>query len=748
MSMLDAALAYIARGVPVFPCSARSKQPCLSKKEGGKGYKDATTDETTIRAWWARWPNAMIGMPTGEITGVVVFDVDVKDGVNGYAALLAAGLPQNTAQVATPSGGLHLYYRAPAGTKIKSATGGALEKQFGPGLDTRGEGGFVIVPPSVSADGKTYRWNNDFKIADRLPVPEHLLKFITKGGKQPAKGNGHSGEPLTGSLTEAVKKIAEASSGHRHGELNKQAFLIGQLVAAGRIDEDQARAALIEAGLAAMGATRAGEIESTVADGLTAGKANPVAEKRRKPQADLIGELAAGASLFHVPDGAAFADIMVAGHRETWPVNSKGFRNWLARQFLAEHNTAPNSNAMHDAIRALEARAQFGAPEGRVHIRVAELDGRIYLDLADDQWRAIAISPGGWKVIGDPPVRFRRTRGMLPLPVPQRGGSVAALRTFVNVATEADFVILVAWLLAAMRGQGPYPLMVIEGEQGTAKSSLARILRLLVDPNSAPLRALPREERDLFIAASNSHVIVLDNISTLSGWISDTLCRLSTGGGFAVRKLYSDDDESLFDAERPAILTGIEDMVTRTDLADRSIVVNLEPIKDDRRMTEGDLWAAFEEQQPLILGALCDALAHGLKALPDIRLDRLPRMADFARFAAACEGALWPQGTFMAAYAENRAEAIEVLVDNDVFASAIRTFMASRTIWEGRPSELFEVLSADVPDNVRKSKAWPGAPHIATGRLKRLASFLRQIGIDIEFDRSKKARTVRLARPR
>jgi hypothetical protein len=288
--------------------------------------------------------------------------------------------------------------------------------------------------------------------------------------------------------------------------------------------------------------------------------------------------------------------------------------------------------------------------------------------------------------------------------------------------------------------------MVIEGEQGAAKSTLARILRLLIDPNCAPLRALPREERDAFITASNSHVIVFDNVSTIPGWLSDTLCRLATGGGFAVRKLWSDDDESLFDAERPAVLTGIEDMVTRTDLADRSIFVNLEPIRDDRRMAEEELGAAFEAERAGILGALCDALAHGLASLPDIQLAQLPRMADFARWGAACEGALWARGTFEAAYADNRAEAIQVLIDNDAFASAIRNFMAVRTVWEGRPSELYEVLSADASDNLRKSKAWPGGSHIATGRLKRLASFLRRIGISVDFDRSNKTRSVRVSR--
>jgi hypothetical protein len=286
---------------------------------------------------------------------------------------------------------------------------------------------------------------------------------------------------------------------------------------------------------------------------------------------------------------------------------------------------------------------------------------------------------------------------------------------------------------------------VIEGEQGAAKSTTARILRLLVDPNTAPLRALPREERDAFITASNSHVIVFDNISTVPGWLSDTLCRLATGGGFAVRKLWSDDDESLFDAERPAILTGIEDMVTRPDLADRSIFVSLEPINDDRRMAEEDLWAAFEAERPGILGALYDALAHGLASLPDIQLAELPRMADFARWGAACEGALWERGTFERAYAANRAEAISVLIDGDAFASALRNFMAARSVWEGRASDLYEVLTADAPDNLRKSKAWPGDARALSGRLKRLAAFLRRVGIEVRADRAKNTRTLHLS---
>jgi hypothetical protein len=175
------------------------------------------------------------------------------------------------------------------------------------------------------------------------------------------------------------------------------------------------------------------------------------------------------------------------------------------------------------------------------------LDGRIYLDLCDEAWRALEIDSAGWRVIDTPPVRFRRTAGMLPLPKPVTGGSIEDLRPYLNMRSNTDFVLIVAWALAALRDRGPYPVLALFGEHGTAKSTLAKLLRALIDPNSAPLRALPREDRDLFISATNGHVLVFDNLSFLADWISDTLCRLATGGGFATRQLYTDQDEVLFE---------------------------------------------------------------------------------------------------------------------------------------------------------------------------------------------------------
>jgi hypothetical protein len=462
---------------------------------------------------------------------------------------------------------------------------------------------------------------------------------------------------------------------------------------------------------------------------------------RGPTQADILIELAQAADLFHAPDGTGFADLDINGHRETWPIRAKGFRRWLARCFFEATQGAPSSEALQSALNVIEAKAHFDAPERIVHVRVGGLDGKLYLDLGDEAWRAVEIDATGWRVIDNPPVRFRRASGMQPLACPIAGGSIAALRSFLNVQSDTDFVLVVTWALAVLRNRGPYPVIVLSGEQGSAKSTFSSILRALLDPNTAPLRALPREDRDLFIAASNGHVLAFDNVSGLPAWISDTLCRLATGGGFAVRQLYTDQDEVLFDAARPVVLNGIEDIVTRPDLADRAVFLTLEPIPEERRRPEAELWAAFEAERPRILGVLLDAVVEGLRRLPGTHLPKLPRMADFALWATACETALWPAGTFWDAYCGNRDDAVEGVIEADPIAAAVRALMAARTEWTGTASELLGALAEMAGERVAKAKTWPESPRALAGRLRRAATFLRKIDIEIAFEREGRART-------
>jgi hypothetical protein len=252
---------------------------------------------------------------------------------------------------------------------------------------------------------------------------------------------------------------------------------------------------------------------------------------------------------------------------------------------------------------------------------------------------------------------------------------------------------------------------------------------------------LPHSDRDLFIAANNGYVIAFDNVSGLPAWLSDSLCRLATGGGFGTRQLYTDQDEVLFDSTRPSILNGIEDFVTRPDLADRALLLTLEPIPEQRRRSEKQLWAEFEAKRPLILGALLDAVVHGMEQLPHTCLPRPPRMADFALWMTACEEAFWAAGTFSAAYSGNRDVAVQVSIDADPVAGAVRALMTDHAEWTGTATALLGVLRDQLGEQAQKSKAWPDSPQGLANRLRRAAPFLRKVGIEIAFGREGRART-------
>ncbi len=461
----------------------------------------------------------------------------------------------------------------------------------------------------------------------------------------------------------------------------------------------------------------------------------------RPSQADALVGLAEDVQLFHTPggnDSEGYATVLVGEHKETWPVNGKGFRRWLAKRFYDVTGKAPGLQAVQDALNVIAGRAVHEGPEHAIAVRVAEHDGAIYLDLADEQWRCVRIAADGWEVVADAPVKFIRRKGMLALPVPERGGSIDELRPLVNLRDDDNWVLFVAWLLATLRPGRPFPVLAVNGEQGSAKSTLCRMARALIDPNGAPLRRPPRDERDLMIAANNGWVVGYDNLSGIRPELSDALCCLATGGGFATRELYSDDEEKLFAATRPILLNGIEDVATRPDLLDRALCLTLPAIPDGERRAEADLWKTFTAVQPRVLGALLDAVAAALKNLPAARLDSLPRMADFALWIAAAETALpWKPGEFMAAYSGNRGAANELAIESSVVAAPLAALLSAEGgRWEGTATELLNALeTAHTDEKTRARREWPTSTRKLSGDLRRLAPNLRRAGLEVTFDK-------------
>jgi hypothetical protein len=327
---------------------------------------------------------------------------------------------------------------------------------------------------------------------------------------------------------------------------------------------------------------------------------------------------------FRTPDGKAFIPIDSDCGRKIVPIHSREFRRWLGFKLEEETSERPSQADLRAAIDRLEVHA-LDAPVADVYLRVAQAGGRTYIDLADDRRRVVEVGPNGWNVIDNAPVHFIRPPCMRPIPVPEKGGSIEDLRSLVNVGEDGDFVLMIAFLLDALRGDGAHPILVIHGGEGTAKSTLVEILRQLIDPSWVLLNGLPQTERKL-LEAGDSYLRVYDNVSSIPVKISDALCRMSTGR-----------------SAHPVIINGINDLAMRPDLADRCLFVTLAPVPDRQRRSQQEIWTTFEKMRPKILGVLLDAVACGLRALPTTRLDEKPRMADFALWATACEPALWPR---------------------------------------------------------------------------------------------------------
>ncbi len=463
---------------------------------------------------------------------------------------------------------------------------------------------------------------------------------------------------------------------------------------------------------------------------------DPDSGRKSKGAGCKLVEFADEAELWHSPDREPYATVLIGDHHEHWPVKSKNFRRWLAGRYYDGCGGVPGGQALRDALNTIEMKAIRG-PEYPTFIRVAELDGKVYVDLGDKAWRAVEITKIDWEVVERPPVKFLRTGAMRALPEPERGESIDVLRPFLNTATEADFRLVVACLVGWLRPRGPYPILTVAGEQGSAKSTMVRVLRDVIDPRAAGLRSLPRDERDLFVAVHNSWCLAFDNISKVPDWLSDAMCRIATGGGFGTRELYSDRDEIIFDGARPIILNGIPDLASRPDLGDRAIAITLGAIPDTERLSESELDAKFEAARPTILGALLDAVAGALRCRDEVKLDHVPRMADFALWIAAAEQSLgWEVGSFMDIYAANRAGAVELSIENDPVASAVRLFAEKVGDWEGSASELLSELTQHASDKIVESKIWPRMPNALGNRLRRAMPGLRQSGVVIEMIRA------------
>jgi len=739
----EIARVYCRRGWMPIPIPSGQKGPIIEK------WQELRLEESDIDQHFTK--NDNIGILLGEPSGALL-DVDLD---SAEAVLLARTFLPKTGAVfgrrsKPASHFLYVCSPSPMSAQFRDPNGKMLVELRSTGLQT-------VFPPSRHS-GEQVSW-----VSNGEPATTEKNYLYSKLAKLAAAALLAMRWPDKGSRQEAALALAGALLRDGFDEARVHVFICAVARAAG--DEETKKRAeaaeytrrKVDLGQKVTGWPRleyligkdvvqlarkwlaTGNRASQTAVPVTASgpSAQPTKEKAEQPTtAQILLAIAAESELFHAPDGSSYAHLPVHEHREIWRIGSSAFQHWLVRRYHERFRKLPRREALKDVIEALDHRALYEGPEHPVSLRVASVGDCVYLDLGTPDWQVVEISKDGWRVVQNPPVRFRRTSGMRSLPLPMRGGNVEELRVLLNAADERTWTLLVGWLVSTFRPVGPYLVLVLQGEAGTAKSTTAKMLRALIDPSTAPLRSAPVNEDDLVIAAKNSWVLSFDNLSSVPHWLSDALCRLATGGGLSKRKLFTDEDEVILQAARPTILTGIEDLASREDLADRSINLVLAPIPAENRRNERRLEPEFEAVRPRVLGALLDAVSSALKHIEETELQSPPRMADAVEWVTAAEKALsWASGSFLRAFEENQNDLVAVSIETDPLASAIAALLEDHSGWEGTGAELLAVLNVRLSQETQKSKAWPASPKALSGRVRRLAPVLRKAGIQVEFSR-------------
>jgi hypothetical protein len=408
---------------------------------------------------------------------------------------------------------------------------------------------------------------------------------------------------------------------------------------------------------------------------------------------------------------------------------SRALRAALARDFRRRYGKTPSAAALADAMIVLEGEAQEVEREP-LHLRIAPYGDGIVLDLGTNEGTAIIVTAKGRQVALHSPVVFRRSELIGALPMPVDGGSIDDLRQLVNAA-DRTWPLALGWLVAGFIPNVPHPILMLGGLHDAGKSTAARMLVGILDPSPVPLRSPPNDDRNWAVACNASYALVIDNVSSIPPWWSDALCKSVTGDGYPFRKLFTNSEITVLAFRRVVAITSIDAGALRGDLGDRLLLLDLEPIDDSARRTERDLDQIYASIRPQVLGAVLDLLSRVLAELPNVKLDLMPRLADFAVVLAAMDRVIGTNA--LVEYLGQRDHIAAEVIDSDPIGQLIVALMDTHELWQGTATELLKVIK---PEGTLP-RGWPSNARAFSGRLRRLIPALRSVGVRVRVGERK-----------
>lgn len=460
-------------------------------------------------------------------------------------------------------------------------------------------------------------------------------------------------------------------------------------------------------------------------------------ERKLKVADQVVSEvLRTGAVVFRDQFNGAYLAYEGDG-TSVFKLNSEGAKLWIARLVWENLDKTIGSDVMQTVIQILKAQAFFGENVQELSVRVATYEHSLWYDLG--RGRVVQTYKGNWLVLDSQPIIFRHFQHQRPQITPTEGGSLDTLFNFINISNEDDRLLLLVFLVSSLIPGFSHPILALFGLQGSAKSTVSKLLKSLIDPSALSTISAPTNEKEFIQTAAHHWLLPLDNLSGMPIWLSDALCRISTGQGFSKRELYSDDDDIIYSFQHVAIVNGINQIISKPDLLDRLIILELERVPDHKRMEEAQLWKEFHKAKPVILGAIFDTLSKALAEYETVKLDYLPRMADFARWGCAIAQALGKSSEdFLRAYERNINHQHDEALAASPVAEAIQEFMKNYDEWSGTPAQLFKQL-IEITEHLeidRKSSLWPKDPSRLGKRIREVQVNLKSVGISFHSTKS------------
>lgn len=716
-NILRQALEYKELGWSVIPVEMIRDGEGWTKKPVGKWkqYQSTLADEKTIKQWFSDTSARCIGIVTGQVSNLYVVDTDTAEAEQHLAAL---NLPETP--TASTGRGRHRYFTLPA-QELRNTAGRV------PGLDSRGQGGFVVAPPSRHYSGKQYEWLTDPHDVPPAQLPTDLFKLLSTSTNAP-EDSGSSGD--SGSISRILQE--GSLKGRRNTDATK---LAGHYVALGLpateveiILADWARRCTPEFPL--------DELRKVIANIVCAEERKGKNAVPESAVAHIVRLACDNMQLYVDQHGQPHAEWTSGG---ALPLNRQQLDKRLARLFWNDTGKPAGSDTVSQAKLTLGALAEDKRVD--LAVRVAQPnDSQIIVDLCNDDG-AIEINTSGWHVIRFPHATFRRFKSQAPLPTPDPSGTPADLMNVLKLLRieENDRLLLACWLVTALFPQIPHAILAVHGPKGAAKSTLARLVRDIIDPAGDSLLSAPHDQKAFAITAEKRWVLAYDNLSHVPGWLSDTLCQASTGGTVAVRELYTNADEVLFELQRVVVLTSVGQLADREDLLDRLFLLRMEPISAQKRMTEREWNNRVAPLLPKALGGLYTVAAHVLAAMQTNtqRPARLPRLADWAQIGAlAAKSFGYTQDDFLTAWELVGQRQVSAAAEASPLPTVVEHFMVRQGCeWSGYSKELHAALTEEadlmIPPIDTKKPSWPNGASWLSRRLDLEQTALAGYGISV-----------------